>query len=108
MSRPAGWPPVSSQADSYRSAGSNVSNLPYRRFPIGRRSKFPTPFEIINSPTSLCRWCFSCNVLSCSPRVMGQTFNTIESVLTDLRRGKMVIVVDDADRENEGDLIMGA
>jgi len=39
---------------------------------------------------------------------MGQRFNTIESVLTDLRQGKMIIVVDDADRENEGDLIMAA
>jgi 3,4-dihydroxy 2-butanone 4-phosphate synthase / GTP cyclohydrolase II len=37
-----------------------------------------------------------------------KTFNTIESVVADIRRGKMVIVVDDADRENEGDLIMAA
>src|SRR5262245_29812957 len=37
-----------------------------------------------------------------------QRFNTIESVVTDLQKGRMVIVVDDADRENEGDLIMGA
>jgi 3,4-dihydroxy 2-butanone 4-phosphate synthase / GTP cyclohydrolase II len=35
-------------------------------------------------------------------------FDTIESVVADLRAGKMVIVVDDADRENEGDLIMAA
>jgi 3,4-dihydroxy 2-butanone 4-phosphate synthase / GTP cyclohydrolase II len=34
--------------------------------------------------------------------------DSIESALTDIRRGKMVIVVDDADRENEGDLIMAA
>ena len=33
-------------------------------------------------------------------------FDSIESVITDLRKGKMVIVVDDADRENEGDLVM--
>ena len=33
-------------------------------------------------------------------------FDTIESVIKDLRRGRMVIVVDDADRENEGDLVM--
>lgn len=33
-------------------------------------------------------------------------FNSIESVIADIRGGKMVIVVDDADRENEGDLIM--
>jgi 3,4-dihydroxy 2-butanone 4-phosphate synthase/GTP cyclohydrolase II len=37
-----------------------------------------------------------------------QSFNSIESVIADLRKGKMVIVVDDADRENEGDLIMAA
>src|SRR5262245_66604911 len=37
-----------------------------------------------------------------------QRFNSIESVITDLQNGKMVIVVDDADRENEGDLIMAA
>src|SRR5262245_2807330 len=43
----------------------------------------------------------------CSPD-MSQRFNSIESILTDLRSGKMVIVVDDADRENEGDLIMAA
>jgi 3,4-dihydroxy 2-butanone 4-phosphate synthase/GTP cyclohydrolase II len=35
-------------------------------------------------------------------------FDSIESVMADLRKGRMVIVVDDADRENEGDLIMAA
>src|ERR1041385_9187391 len=39
---------------------------------------------------------------------MARPFNTIESVISDIRAGKMVIVVDDADRENEGDLIMAA
>jgi 3,4-dihydroxy 2-butanone 4-phosphate synthase/GTP cyclohydrolase II len=39
---------------------------------------------------------------------MKKRFDSIESVVADLRRGKMVIVVDDADRENEGDLIMAA
>ena len=37
---------------------------------------------------------------------MKNHFDSIESVVTDLRKGKLVIVVDDADRENEGDLIM--
>ena len=37
---------------------------------------------------------------------MKKTFDSIASVMADLRAGKMVIVVDDADRENEGDLIM--
>src|SRR5438874_11536786 len=39
---------------------------------------------------------------------MGKRFNSVEAVVTDLQQGKMVIVVDDADRENEGDLIMAA
>jgi 3,4-dihydroxy 2-butanone 4-phosphate synthase/GTP cyclohydrolase II len=39
---------------------------------------------------------------------MKQRFNSIESVVSDLQRGRMVIVVDDEDRENEGDLIMAA
>ena len=39
---------------------------------------------------------------------MPRKFNHIEEVLSDLLKGRMVIVVDDADRENEGDLIMAA
>ncbi len=34
--------------------------------------------------------------------------NTIEEALEDIRQGKMVILVDDEDRENEGDLTMAA
>src|SRR5437867_11704245 len=39
---------------------------------------------------------------------MAQQFDSIETIIADLRAGKMVIVVDDADRENEGDLLMAA
>ncbi len=39
---------------------------------------------------------------------MSHKFDSVESVVADLRKGKMVIVIDDADRENEGDLIMAA
>ncbi len=35
-------------------------------------------------------------------------FNTIEEAITDIKNGKMVILVDDEDRENEGDLTMAA
>lgn len=35
-------------------------------------------------------------------------FNTIEEALEDIKKGKMVILVDDEDRENEGDLTMAA
>ncbi len=35
-------------------------------------------------------------------------FDSIESILEDIRAGKMVVMLDDEDRENEGDLIMAA
>ncbi|MBK9099275.1 MAG: bifunctional 3,4-dihydroxy-2-butanone-4-phosphate synthase/GTP cyclohydrolase II [bacterium] len=35
-------------------------------------------------------------------------FNTIEEGIEDIKAGKMLIVVDDPDRENEGDLVMAA
>ncbi len=35
-------------------------------------------------------------------------FNTIEEALEDLRKGKLILVTDDEDRENEGDLICAA
>lgn len=35
-------------------------------------------------------------------------FSTIDEALEDVRAGKMLIVVDDADRENEGDFVMAA
>ncbi len=35
-------------------------------------------------------------------------FNTIEEAINDIREGKMVILVDDEDRENEGDIIVAA
>lgn len=34
--------------------------------------------------------------------------NTTEEIIADIRQGKMVILMDDEDRENEGDLIMAA
>ncbi|ADL08429.1 bifunctional 3,4-dihydroxy-2-butanone-4-phosphate synthase/GTP cyclohydrolase II [Thermosediminibacter oceani] len=35
-------------------------------------------------------------------------FNTVEEAIEDIKQGRMVIVVDDEDRENEGDLVMAA
>lgn len=34
--------------------------------------------------------------------------NTAEEILEDFRQGKMVLIMDDEDRENEGDLIIAA
>lgn len=38
----------------------------------------------------------------------GIKFNTIEDAILDIQNGKMVVVVDDADRENKGDLVIAA
>lgn len=35
-------------------------------------------------------------------------FNTIEEAIQDIKEGKIIIVIDDPDRENEGDLLMAA
>ncbi|NWF51704.1 MAG: 3,4-dihydroxy-2-butanone-4-phosphate synthase, partial [Nitrospirae bacterium] len=35
-------------------------------------------------------------------------FNTIDEAIEDISKGKMIILVDDEDRENEGDLCMAA
>src|SRR6201990_1478067 len=34
--------------------------------------------------------------------------NTVESAIEDIKKGKLIIVVDDEDRENEGDFITAA
>lgn len=36
------------------------------------------------------------------------TFNSIPEAIEDIKNGKIVIVVDDEDRENEGDFLMAA
>ncbi len=39
---------------------------------------------------------------------MGKTFDSIDEAIEAIRRGEIVIVVDDEDRENEGDLVCAA
>jgi 3,4-dihydroxy 2-butanone 4-phosphate synthase/GTP cyclohydrolase II len=39
---------------------------------------------------------------------MGKEFSTIEEAIKDVRQGKMIVIVDDEDRENEGDLMIAA
>ena len=39
---------------------------------------------------------------------MASPFDSIEEAIKDIKRGKFVILVDDEDRENEGDLVMAA
>ncbi len=39
---------------------------------------------------------------------MNQEFKLVEEAIEEIRKGRMIVVVDDEDRENEGDLIMAA
>ncbi len=39
---------------------------------------------------------------------MNKKFDTVEEALDEIRKGRMIIVADDEDRENEGDLVMAA
>lgn len=36
------------------------------------------------------------------------SFNTVEEAIEEIRAGRMIVVIDDEDRENEGDLVMAA
>ena len=38
--------------------------------------------------------------------IADHAFSDIEDIIADIRAGKMVIMVDDENRENEGDLLM--
>jgi len=42
------------------------------------------------------------------PSAIDSAFSDIGEIIADIREGKMVIMVDDEDRENEGDLLMAA
>jgi 3,4-dihydroxy 2-butanone 4-phosphate synthase / GTP cyclohydrolase II len=46
--------------------------------------------------------------MTLKPVKKNSDFDSIDAVVADIKRGRMVILVDDADRENEGDLIMAA
>ena len=46
--------------------------------------------------------------LAPAPAERASPFDAIEDAIDDIRAGKMVVVLDDEDRENEGDLVMAA
>jgi len=39
---------------------------------------------------------------------MATPFHSIEDAIRDIKKGKFIILVDDEDRENEGDLVIAA
>jgi 3,4-dihydroxy 2-butanone 4-phosphate synthase/GTP cyclohydrolase II len=43
-----------------------------------------------------------------APPSVATPFNSVAEILAELRAGRMVVIMDDEDRENEGDLIMAA
>ena len=52
---------------------------------------------------------YALKLISCKvKRTMTTQFDSIEDALAAIRQGEMVVVVDDDDRENEGDLVMAA
>lgn len=55
-----------------------------------------------------CFFCIFATVFYIFIFIMEFKVNTIEEAIEDFREGKFVIVVDDEDRENEGDFIMAA
>jgi 3,4-dihydroxy 2-butanone 4-phosphate synthase/GTP cyclohydrolase II len=48
------------------------------------------------------------NKTTIHPKAAAAGFSEIEDIIADIRDGKMVIMVDDENRENEGDLLMAA
>src|ERR687888_1507337 len=58
----------------------------------------------MSSPSTSSGWWTSVTELEVDRSV----FSPIEEAVEDIRAGKIVIVVDDADRENEGDFVMAA
>ena len=44
----------------------------------------------------------------CQTSCSDMALNTTEEIIEDLRQGRMVIIMDDEDRENEGDLILAS
>src|SRR5262245_29958243 len=72
----------------------------------------PSPVSITSMGMSRSCWrnpqevMVSCSMISRATETF--QFDEIDDVLSDIAKGRMVIVTDDADRENEGDLVMAA
>src|SRR5688572_23012781 len=75
---------------------------------------WPIPPWTERSPASgsTSRWtCWASTWSACWPRAPGcgaMEFNTISEAIADIRKGKLIVVVDDKDRENEGDVVFAA
>lgn len=49
-----------------------------------------------------------CAGIRATQRMPSMSFNTIPEIIEDIHAGRMVVILDDEDRENEGDLVMAA
>lgn len=43
-----------------------------------------------------------------SPSELSSVFAPIEDIVAEISKGRMIVLVDDEDRENEGDLVVAA
>jgi len=57
---------------------------------------------------TLRRYCRASHNIPASILTMKTPFNSIENAIRDIKKGKFIILVDDEDRENEGDLVIAA
>ncbi|KAJ1378629.1 Riboflavin biosynthesis protein RibBA [Sesbania bispinosa] len=65
-------------------------------------------FETLGADTVLTGNGFADEIDECELDIPTEGFSSVQEAIEDIRNGKMVVVVDDEDRENEGDLIMAA
>src|SRR5690606_18676653 len=66
------------------------------------------PLMRTNPPAAHARYCNAMATSKITPLTANNGLHSTEELLADLAAGKMVVVMDDEDRENEGDLIMAA
>jgi 3,4-dihydroxy 2-butanone 4-phosphate synthase/GTP cyclohydrolase II len=84
-------------------AGIRPSNVHGIFQPAARRAALRTPNVVPG--LNAARWA-AAKKLRCYDRIM--PFSPIPEILDDIRIGKMVVLVDDEDRENEGDIVVAA
>src|SRR5712691_1411781 len=70
----------------------------------------PIPYFLspVRYPLSVLLYILTSLPLSFSMRDTSKMFATVEEAVEEIRQGRMVVLVDDEDRENEGDLAMAA
>jgi 3,4-dihydroxy 2-butanone 4-phosphate synthase/GTP cyclohydrolase II len=92
----------------FLTGGSAEAHIKPASFPKGSRSGL-IPEPMVHSPDER-RLSYSFYPKNCLRVCLfkDNMFNSLQEIIQDLKNGLMVVVVDDEDRENEGDLLMAA